>query len=43
MSAICRVFYRVWPIAGVSLALLVTAAWVGFLGYGLSRLSVLPF
>jgi len=43
MRAIADVFRQFWPLAGVSFALLATVAWVGFLGYGLSRLGVLPF
>jgi hypothetical protein len=43
MSTIVSAFQRVWPIAGVSLALIVTVAWIGFLGYGLARLGILPF
>jgi len=27
-----------WPLAGVTVALVATVAWVGLLGYGLSKL-----
>jgi hypothetical protein len=43
MSTIVNAFQRVWPIAAVSFAVVVTVAWIGFLGYGLARLGVLPF
>jgi hypothetical protein len=29
---------RLWPLAGLALALLVTVAWIGALAYGLVRL-----
>jgi hypothetical protein len=31
-------FHRIWPAAGLGIAVLVTAAWSGFLGYELLRL-----
>ncbi len=36
-----QVFNRVWPIIGLAAGLLVTAAWIGVLGYGLLKLGVL--
>jgi len=43
MTAIVNAFHRVWPLVGVATAVLITVAWMGLLGYGLSRLGVLPF
>ena len=43
MNAILKYLRRVPPLAGVIFGLLVTTAWIGFLGYGLSKLGVLPF
>jgi hypothetical protein len=43
MSTIVSAFQRLWPIAGVSFAFIVTIAWIGLLGYGLARLGLLPF
>jgi hypothetical protein len=31
-------FHRIWPAAGLGIAVIVTAAWSGFLGYELFRL-----
>ncbi len=31
-------FHRSWPLAGLVTAMLVSLAWMGFLGYGLFRL-----
>jgi hypothetical protein len=31
-------FSRVWPLAGLTLGLLVTVAWMGLVGYGLIKL-----
>jgi hypothetical protein len=31
-------FHRIWPAAGLSVAVIVTAAWSGFLGYEFLRL-----
>ena len=36
-------FYRIWPQAMVTLGLGLTAAWMGFLGYGLVSLITLAF
>jgi hypothetical protein len=43
MSTIVNAFQRVWPIAAISVAFIVTVAWIGLLGYGLARLGILPF
>ena len=32
------VFHRVWPVAGLTAAMIVNMAWVGFLGYGFFKL-----
>ena len=32
------VFHRVWPVAGLTAAIIVNLAWVGFLGYGFFKL-----
>ena len=32
------VFHRVWPVAGLTAAMIVNLAWVGFLGYGFFKL-----
>jgi hypothetical protein len=32
------VFHRVWPAAGLTAAIIVNLAWVGFLGYGVFKL-----
>jgi hypothetical protein len=31
-------FHRIWPVAGVGVAVIATVAWSGFLGYELFRL-----
>ena len=31
-------FNRAWPLAGVTLGLIVTVAWLGLVGYGLIKL-----
>jgi len=37
-SAALNLWHRAWPLAGVTIALLVNAAWIGLLTYGLVRL-----
>jgi len=37
-SAALKLWHRAWPLAGVTIALLVNAAWIGLLTYGLVRL-----
>ncbi len=32
------IFYRVWPIAGLAVALITTVVWIGLLGYVAIRL-----
>ena len=32
------VFHRVWPVAGLTAAMIVNLAWLGFLGYGFFKL-----
>ena len=32
------VIHRVWPVAGLTAAIIVNLAWVGFLGYGFFKL-----
>ena len=32
-------FHHIWPVAGLGGALIVTAAWTGFLGYELFQLG----
>jgi hypothetical protein len=36
-------FGRVWPVTGLAAAVIVNLAWVGFLGYGLSKLVETAF
>ena len=36
-------FYRNWPLAGLIAAVVVSLAWIGFLGYGLFKLAQTAF
>jgi hypothetical protein len=36
-------FGRLWPVAGLAAAVIVNLAWVGFLGYGFSKLVETAF
>jgi hypothetical protein len=36
-------FRRIWPVAGLTAAVIVNAAWMGFLGYGLFTLVETSF
>jgi hypothetical protein len=36
-------FNRIWPVAGLAVAGIVTVAWIGFLGYALFKLLVSAF
>ncbi len=38
MSAVHTRLREAWPMVGVGLVLLANAAWIGLLGYGLSKL-----
>ena len=37
-SAALNMWHRAWPLACIAIALLVNAAWIGLLTYGLVRL-----
>jgi hypothetical protein len=34
---------RFWPVAGLATAVIVNLVWIGFLGYGLSKLAATAF
>jgi hypothetical protein len=36
-------FGRVWPVAGLAAAVIVNSVWIGFLGYGFSKLVETAF
>ena len=36
-------FGRVWPVAGLAAAVIVYSVWIGFLGYGFSKLVETAF
>jgi hypothetical protein len=36
-------FGHVWPVAGLGAAMIVNLVWIGFLGYGLSKLVETAF
>ena len=35
--------HRFWPVAGLATAVIVNLVWIGFLGYGLSKLAETAF
>ena len=33
-------WHRVWPLAGLAIALIVNVAWIGFLGYAVAKAAL---
>jgi len=42
-NAPLSLFERIWPVAFITISLIVEAAWTGIIGYGVFRLGELAF
>ena len=43
MTQSISLFGRVWPVAGLAVSVIVNLVWIGFLGYGFSKLVETAF